>query len=213
MGEVALGLAAPAPGRRNCRVATWSVAWIRRRIGATSRFAKFRPNQIAESSTISAISANIEAKAIWTPWRRLSIARYSAARGARDRSGTRPRAGSPRGRRRGRRPRIAAASAPRRRRGRRAARRRSDRPSSAASSKVSFGQRRRILQHVDIGAGHDLVRRLDDPRDRQAERGRPRGHELVEPAPVDVEDRPRSREVVGEDADLARRGSGTAPVA
>jgi hypothetical protein len=60
-------------------VATWSVAWISRRTGATSRFAKFKPNQIADSSTIRAMSANIEAKAICTPFLRLSMARYSAA--------------------------------------------------------------------------------------------------------------------------------------
>ena len=67
MGEVALARAAPAPGRRNCRSPPGRSAWISRRIGATSRLAKFRPNQIAESSTISAISANIDAKAIWMP--------------------------------------------------------------------------------------------------------------------------------------------------
>ena len=68
-----------------------------------------------------------------------------------------------------------------------------------------LGQGGRVLQHVDIRPGHGFVRRLDDPHHRQPERGRPRGDELVEPAPIDIEDRPGSREVVGEDADFARQ--------
>ena len=68
-----------------------------------------------------------------------------------------------------------------------------------------LGQGGRVLQHVDIRPGHGFVRRLDDPHHRQAEGGRPGGDELVEPAPIDIEDRPGSREVVGEDADFARQ--------
>jgi hypothetical protein len=45
--------------------ATWSAALISRRIGATNRLAKFIPNQTAESSAISAISRNTDAKVIW----------------------------------------------------------------------------------------------------------------------------------------------------
>ena len=180
------------------------MAWIRRRIGATSRLAKFSPNQIAESSTISAISANIEAKAIWMPWRRLSIARYSTAAaraivGNSTASGFTSRATK----------RYAPSycgSLQHRSEHPAFARHDADRIGRVLRLVEGFlGQGGRILQHVDIRPGHGFVRRLDDPHHRQAERGRPRGDELVEPAPIDIEDRPGSREVVGEDADFARQ--------
>ena len=48
---------------------TWSVARIRRRIGATSRLAKDSPSQIAESSMVSASSTYTVAKASSRLWR------------------------------------------------------------------------------------------------------------------------------------------------
>ena len=54
---------------------------IRRRIGATSRLAKFSPSQTADSSTISAITVYISAKAICTPnAARLQIGEIADAR-------------------------------------------------------------------------------------------------------------------------------------
>jgi hypothetical protein len=39
--------------------------------GATKRFAKARPIHTDDSSTVSAITVYISAKAIWMPWRRV----------------------------------------------------------------------------------------------------------------------------------------------
>ena len=58
--------------------ATRSAAVIRRRIGATRRFAKLRPIQTEDSSRIIAITAYISANAICTPKRLCSSPRYSS---------------------------------------------------------------------------------------------------------------------------------------
>ncbi len=59
-------------------VETMSAALIRRRIGATRRLAKAKPIHTEDSSTVSAITVYISAKAIWTPRRRASRLAYWA---------------------------------------------------------------------------------------------------------------------------------------
>ena len=53
-------------------------ALIKLRIGATSQFAKFNPISTDAIRIVSAITANISAKATWMPSRRASIWAYSA---------------------------------------------------------------------------------------------------------------------------------------
>ena len=177
---------------------------MRRRIGATSRLAKFSPNQIAENSTISAISANIEAKAIWMPWRRLSIARYSTA-AARAIVGNSTASGFTSRATKRYAPSYCGSrsTAP------------NTRPSRgttqigsaefSASSKVSLDRAGGSFSTSIFARATVSFGGLTIAHHRQPKRGRPRGDELVEPAPIDIEDRPGSREVVGEDADFARQ--------
>ena len=75
---------ARSPSERRTGTWTWRLpvdtmlaAPISRRIGATSRLAKCRPIQTADSSTVSAITVYISAKAICTPSRRASRLAYS----------------------------------------------------------------------------------------------------------------------------------------
>src|SRR5580704_14764588 len=73
----------PSPGRTGTStyrlpVETWSAAPISRRIGATRLLAKFSPIHTAESSTMSAMTVYISAKATCTPTRRSCRLAYSA---------------------------------------------------------------------------------------------------------------------------------------
>ena len=61
----------------------------------------------------------------------------------------------------------------------------------------------RLLEHVDIGAGHHLVGAAHDLDDRQAERLGADRHEALEPLAVHIEIRPGAGQVVGKDPDLA----------